>query len=244
VAASGSSEDGRASAARTGWVDDLRQQALSEADLGRILQPDQLKQVVARLGDALGWATVDAGATVAPRVLTPELVQRLLLPALTAAAGAAPGDASLTARPLLWDNGVDQLLVHLDKSSVVLADGVIDLHLAVECDQTGVAEVVATYVTASPDKPHGFVFATEDKPRGPAVVVQLWGEALVALGWRALVELARMVAGTRGTDTAAEPLVASTVVATANGLAITAMGAQRFGTRVVSRRPGTIGGAG
>jgi hypothetical protein len=244
VASSGSSDDRRAAAVRTGWVDDLRQQALTEADLGRILKPDQLQQVVARLGDALGWTTVTAGVTVAPRVLTPDLVQRLLLPALTVAAGAAAGDNSLTARPLLWDNGVDQLLVHLNKASVVLADGVVDLHFAVECDQTGVAEVVATYVTASPDKPHGFVFATEDKPRGPAVVVQVWGEALVALGWRALVELARMVAGTRGTDNTAEPLVASTVVATANGLAITAMGAQRFGTRAVSRRPGSVGGPG
>jgi hypothetical protein len=244
VAGTGSRDSRRAAVARTGWVDDLRQQALGDADLGRILKPDQLKEVVAKLGDALGWATAAPGVTVAPHNVNPDLVQRLLLPALVVAAGAAPGDAPLQSRPLLWDSGADRLLVHLAKASIVLADGVIDLHFSVECDQTGVAEVVATYVTASPDKPHGFVLATEDLPRGPAVVVQVWGEALVALGWRAIVELTRMVAATRGTDTADQPLVASTVVATANGLAITAMGGQRFGTSTVRPRPGTLGGRG
>ena len=213
-------------------LSELRDFALAGAALDRILEPGQVKAVLDRLGDALGWRVEESGGTVEPRTVPLALVRRLLFPALVAAAGAGPSSSALEASPLLWDTGSDQLLVHLTRALVFTGAGFVDLRLPVECDQTEEAEVVITYLTASPDRPHGFVLAAEDRPRGPAVVVQVWGEALVALGWRALVELAGMVAATRGADTSDRPLVASTVVATPEGLVITAMGARRF-TRVL-----------
>jgi hypothetical protein len=214
----------------------LRNFAIAGADLSRILEPAQLKVVLERLSDALGWRVEGPGQTVEPRAVPLVILRRLLLPALIVAAGGGPSGTALKSRPLLWDTGPDQLLLHLAKASIVTGAGLVDLHLPVTCDQTGAAEVVITYLTASPDRPHGFVVATEDRPRGPAVVVQVWGEALVALGWRALVELAGMIAATRGSDATDRPLVASTVVATPEGLVVTAMGGLGLTSLLDSKR--------
>lgn len=173
---------------------------------------------------------VRAGQTVGPVTAPVDTMQRLLVHALATAAGAGRGSVALRYKPLLWDTGTDQLLLHLAKATMTTGSGFVDLRLPVQCDETGPADVVMTYLTASPERPHGFVVATEDRPRGPALVVQVWGEALVALGWRALVELARRVAAARGTGTSGLPLVASTVVATPEGLTVTAMGPHRYGT--------------
>ncbi len=215
---------------------DLRRLAIADADLERILEPKLLEVVLDRLGTALGWEVVPPGKTVRPRLVPLGVVQRLLLPALIAAAGAGPDTTILDTRPLLWENGADQLLLHLAKASVTTGEGLVDLRLVVECDQTGGAEVVLTYLTASPERPHGFVLATEERPRGPGVVVQVWSEALVAFGWRALVEMARMVAATRGVSTSDQPLVASTVVAVPDGLMVTAMGPHPVGSRIGGTR--------
>ena len=195
-------------------------------------EPVEEREARATLGRLGGTFVRDvrAGQTVPPVTAPTDLVQRYLVGALATAAGAGRGSVVLRFEPLLWDTGADRLLIHLAKATLQTGPGFVDLRLPVHCDETGAADVVTTYLTAAPERPHGFVLASEDRPRGPALVVQVWGEALVALGWRALVELARMVAAARGTSASGLPLVASTVVAGPEGLTVTAMGAHRYGT--------------
>ena len=60
------------------------------------------------------------------------------------------------------------------------------------------------------------------------MVVDVWGDPLVALCWRALVEVSRSAAASQGTDTLDRPLLAANVVATANGFQVTSMAAHSF----------------
>ncbi|MDQ3980457.1 MAG: hypothetical protein M3314_13030 [Actinomycetota bacterium] len=214
---------------------ELDERFLTEAEIARFLRPAS-PGAPAGTVSAAAPSRIRPGQTVEPVMAPLDLVHRLLVRSLSVAAGAGRNNPVLWARPLLWDTGTDQLLLHLAKASMTTGSGFVDLQLPVQCDQTGQAEVVMTYLTASPERPHGFVVASEDRPRGPEVVVQVWGEALVALGWRALVEMAALIAATRGRSTSGLPLVASTVVATPDGLTITAMGPHRFGTGVGSTR--------
>lgn len=168
------------------------------------------------------------GTTGEPIVVNPEILQRELRPALGVAAGFERARVADTAPSVLWDDGANRLLVHLSDSEVRTGPAFIDVTVTVECDQTGRDRVTCTYVTTPPDRPSGFVWATESRPRGPAPVVEAWGEALVALCWRALVEMATRVAAAIGTDGAGQPLVPSTVVATPDGLLLVPMAAHAF----------------
>ena len=156
------------------------------------------------------------------RSASPDVVQSLFVRALPVAAGLDPSRAEEVAT-VLWVDGRNQLLVHLDQAKVALGDGYIDTYLVVECDQTQRTSVVATFVTSTGKRPAGFIVATEDRPRGPTVVVDAWGEALVALAWRAVIEVARVVAGTAGIDRFERQFVAANVEATTNALLVTPM---------------------
>lgn len=168
------------------------------------------------------------GTTVDPRRLTLDGLRPLLVNGLVVAAGLDPVQVSGTGQAdqvpsVLWDNGSDRLLVHLAGVKVALGDGFVEVFLVVECDQTRQSAIAVTLVTTSMRRPAGFLLASEDRPRGPAVIVDTWGEALLALAWRALVEVARVVAASAGRDQFDRPFVASTVVATPEALVITPM---------------------
>lgn len=201
-----------------------------EAHLEDLLDPALLRKVLNRLQVVTGRTGVAPGRTVPPVNANPDALTKLLPTALLVAAGLDRATTPSPPPPLLWDDGTNQLLVHLAAASVRTGSGFIDLTLLVECDQTGRVEVVSTFLTATPDRPGGVVWATEDRPRGDATVVNRWGDALVALGWRTLLELLRTVSAAQGTDTFGRPLVASTAVAGPDGLMITAMGAHPFMT--------------
>jgi hypothetical protein len=193
-----------------------------------ILDPRQMKLVLARLRPVLGVVDVKPGQPLPPVNLDPKMLQSLLASALIVAAGLDPARTASPPPPVLWDDGKNRLLVHLVEARLNAGDGFVDLTVNVECDQTQRAPVTCTFVTSSPDRSGGFVWATEDRPRGPMAVVDVWGEALIALCWRALIEVARVGAGRAGTDTFGRPLIASTVVASPDGLQIVPMGAHRF----------------
>ena len=193
----------------------------SFADIERVLGTEQLRRLRDKL-TAAATRPLPPGTTVDVRSASPDVVQSLFVRALPVAAGLDPTRAD-EVKSVLWVDGRNQLLVHLDQAKVALGDGFIDTHLVVQCDQTQRTSVVVTFVTSTAKRPSGFIVATEDRPRGPSVIVDAWGEALVALAWRAVIEVARVVAGTAGLDKFERQFVAANVEATTNALLITPM---------------------
>ena len=102
----------------------------------------------------------------------------------------------------------------------VRGEGLVLVALTLECDQTGIAEVVVPFAVGTDEQPAGLVAASETKPRGPDVLVDRWGEAIVATAWRALIEAATSVAKERGSDLDGAPLRAGALVAGKTGIAI------------------------
>ena len=176
-----------------------------------------------------------AGRTTKPVFMPLDMVRRAVRRGLLVAAGLDPVRNPGPIPPVLWDDGSNRLLVHLAEAEVNCGASTIDLTIGVECDEIGRDRVVCTFVTSAVDRPAGFIWATESRPRGPAAVVEVWGEPLVALCWRALVDVAAEGAAAQGNDALGQPLLASTVVATPDGLAIVPMAAHPF-MRVVGTR--------
>ena len=151
---------------------------------------------------------VAAAATVDPKAL-----QRLVATAITPRGGAAA---------FVWTDGDDEVIVHSGKTRVATSDGVVAVALTLECLETdGPAEVVVPFGCGSKHNLAGMITATETRPRGPAILVDRWGEAIIATAWQALLEVADGVASGAGTDVDGGPLRAGAIVAGVDGLTVT-----------------------
>ncbi len=101
---------------------------------------------------------------------------------------------------VVWVDGDNELEVNLATLHVKLADGLIGVIIPVCCDQVGSVEIEVILAVATAASPSGLYASSPQRPRGPAVIVDAWGEALVAFGWQCGVGLVSGIAGATGKD--------------------------------------------
>lgn len=121
---------------------------------------------------------------------------------------------------VVWQAAGSEVLVHLDATRAVTREGLLLINLVVEAEQTGRAEVVVPFAVGSIERPAGMVVLTEPKPRGPAVLVDRWGEAIVAAAWQVLLDIAGAAARASGGDVAGRQLRPGALVAGEEGLQV------------------------
>lgn len=127
--------------------------------------------------------------TVADRMdeksLTGQLVTRL-------AGGPADGSdaAELSSSKVIWVDGGDEVLVHLDSIRTVVQDGMILVSIDLESDQTGRASMIVSFAVGKLNDPAGLVAVTEEFPSGNGLLASRWGRALQAASWYSLLSLA------------------------------------------------------
>jgi hypothetical protein len=140
----------------------------------------------------------------------------------------ASGATSAKSEQIVWVNGEHELLVNAKSVRVEFVDGFVLVGIPVFSEQTGAADVVVAFAVGRPGAPQGLVMATETLPRGPALVVERWGEALTAAAWAALILVARGVAGAAGTDETNEPLLPAALTAAVSGIRVTPQATHGF----------------
>jgi hypothetical protein len=129
---------------------------------------------------------------------------------------------------VVWVDGDSELAVAIAAVRLETSDGVMVVTIPVRCDQTGPAEVHVTFAVGRPGQPAGLYASTQRRPRGPAVIVDTWGEALVAFAWQIVLGLVSGLAGATGKDTRGNRLVPVELEATREALAIVPMARHRF----------------
>lgn len=129
---------------------------------------------------------------------------------------------------VVWVDGESELAVSLAGVRAETGDGVLVVTIPVRCDQTGEAEVHVTFAVGRPGQPAGLFASTQRRPRGPAVIVDTWAEAIVAFAWQILLGLATGLAGATGKDARGNRLVPVELEATREGLTIVPMARHRF----------------
>jgi hypothetical protein len=194
------------------------------ADLSRLALDSRLLVSNLRLIDPKLFKPepLPAGTTSSEATLAAKDLPGLVRTAALAISGFAD-DAADRAPSVLWRNGASELLVLPGGVQTRLADGIVALSVPVRCDQSGDAFVHMSFFVGAPDRPAGLVAATEPRPRGPAAVVDVWGERLVAFGWRIVVELATHIAAESGRDEDGAPLLPVAITATPRGLTVLPM---------------------
>ena len=129
---------------------------------------------------------------------------------------------------VVWVEGESELAVSLVDIQLRLATGLVQLRIPVRCDQVGKAVVDVFLAVGAPDQPAGVYAATFRRPNGPPLVVDTWGDALVAFAWQCLLGLVAGVAGAIGKDDRGNVLVPVEMAATARGLLVVPMARHRF----------------
>jgi hypothetical protein len=129
---------------------------------------------------------------------------------------------------VVWVDGERELAVGIAAVQVETSDGVVIVTIPVRCDQTGETRVHVTFSVGQPGRPSGLYAATQRRPRGPALVVDTWGDAIVAFAWHVLLGLATGVAGAAGKDARGNRLIPVEIEATAEGLVVVPMARHRF----------------
>jgi hypothetical protein len=142
---------------------------------------------------------------------------------LEAAGASVPSDPKQLPQSVLWQDGAGALLVEVGAIKVTFAAGSVSVAIPVRCDQLpdtrGVVEVDLLF--GLPDRPTGLLAAAAE-PRGPAVVVRRWGDALTALAWQAVLNSIGGVTAAAGSDLDGAPLIPAALTATSSGFAVLA----------------------
>lgn len=165
------------------------------------------------------------GAVVQPITLTPARLRELARVAARRASGLFR-DAKHA--EVVWVRGDSELAVNIAEVGVQLSEGQVVLVLIVRSDQSGRAEIAVPFAVGGRDAPAGMYAATFRKPSGPALIVETWGDALVAFAWQCLLELVSGIAGAVGKDARGNVLVPVELMASKRALSIVPMARHRF----------------
>jgi hypothetical protein len=129
---------------------------------------------------------------------------------------------------VVWVDGDRELAVNLSDLQVKLADGLIHVMIPVRCDQTGGVVIDVVFAVGADKQPSGLFASTYRRPIGPALIVDAWGEALVAFAWQCVLGLMTGIAGAVGKDARGNVLVPVELTASPRGVAIVPMARHRF----------------
>jgi hypothetical protein len=189
-----------------------------------------LKQLQTRCPGVLPGKPLEPGA-VGPEIpLSRDELQKLVSVAVITAAGLPAGT---DAGQVVWSQAGNELLVLLAKVAVQVDHGIALVDIPISCDQSPNGSVTVAFAVGDDRRPAGMLAVTEDRPRGPRVVVDVWGEALTAFAWQMLLTVCTGVAGGVGEDVDGAPLIPAAVAATGNRLRILTMARHTF-DRVIS----------
>jgi hypothetical protein len=164
------------------------------------------------------------GAEIRPGALQPVAAlargnaEELFRLALRRACGDEAPDAP--ERGVLWHDAGDSIVLYVSRSRLLTTERLIVVTIPIYTDQSAAAEVVMPFVTSAPDDGLGLMAAAETKPRGPAAVIDVFGDALVMVAWAALVETAAAWAAAAGRDAVGLALEPAGLAASKAGLVV------------------------
>ena len=210
----------------------LKPKDLSEIILSTPLKPDipaidklhlvtdtVMETIRETLPDALPLKPVPTGSKAVELPVTSSALSRLLQ---LAAVARSEGQDSI-----IWDDSINQLIVHVSQIKAVITAGRLRVEIPVSANSLK-ANMQVPFAIGSEKRLAGLVMATLDRPIGNPVVARVWGDALVALAYAAVMDSVDSMAGASGRDTTNDRLVPRSLVAEKGRLTIESQARFRF----------------
>ncbi len=129
---------------------------------------------------------------------------------------------------VVWVQGDRELAINLVGINAKLSDGLIRVLIPVRSDETGKATIEVAFAVGTPNKPSGLFASAHRRPNGPPLIVEAWGENLVAFAWQCLLGMISGIAGATGKDARGNVLVPVELTASQDGIQIVPMARYRF----------------
>ncbi len=102
---------------------------------------------------------------------------------------ATPAGTPLPTKVIWIDHG-NEVLVHLDSTSVRILDRTVLVSVDLETDQTGRTPLVCSFAVSGAGELGGLVATTDELPRGLGSLASAWGQQLQSAVWSSLMGLA------------------------------------------------------
>jgi len=158
-------------------------------------------------------------------VVSPVTITSRRLSGFVRQAAAAPGNR------VVWTSRSGEVLALLGKTRADTRQGIVAVGITLESEETGATELTVPLRVGDGKTEAGLVAAASLLPEGNIRLAQLWGEAVVATAWQALLDVAVTVAAGLGTDQLGEPLRPAALRATDEGLTVVPQAAHVFQRR-------------
>ena len=91
---------------------------------------------------------------------------------------------------VVWVDHGNEVLVHLDSTSVRILDRMVLVSVDLETDQTGRTPLVCSFAVSGAGELGGLVATTDELPRGSGTLASCWGKQLQTAVWSSLMGLA------------------------------------------------------
>lgn len=92
---------------------------------------------------------------------------------------------------VVWVNGSNEVLVHLDSTQVRILDGLLLVSVDLETDQIGRSSLVCAYALGTTGDQAGLVATTDEFPRGNGNLAATWGKQLQQAIWSSILSLSK-----------------------------------------------------
>jgi len=103
-----------------------------------------------------------------------------------------PGVAAPAPMPVIWVDGGDEVLIHLESVQTKMVDsGVLLVSVDLETDQTGRTPLIVRLALPVSGQAAGLVATTDAFPTGNGLLAARWGTVLQNAVWAALLGLAQ-----------------------------------------------------
>jgi hypothetical protein len=160
-----------------------------------------LLRLVRRLARIVGTGTGSGTGTGPQPVIPDHLDGSAIAGYLTVRLAGTPADGSpapsATPAKVVWVDGGDEVLVHLDSISTMIAGQTVLVSIDLESDQTGRTPLIVAFALPTSAEA-GLVVATDEYPRGNGLLASRWGPVVQAAAWSAMLTLASDHALERG----------------------------------------------
>lgn len=88
---------------------------------------------------------------------------------------------------VVWIDHGNEVLVHLDSTSVRILDRMVLVSVDLETDQTGRTPLVCSFAVSGQGELGGLVATTDELPQGSGMLASCWGQQLQSAVWSSLM---------------------------------------------------------
>lgn len=170
-----------------------------------------LAELRRRCPDLVPTAPLEQGEVNAPFNLREKDISQL-----TRAALMPEGEA----RTILWRKAGSEILFHPRKTRTEIRNGLIIVGIVLESVETKQSVLTVPFAVGTEQRLASTVMVTEQRPRGHALLVELWGDAVIAVAYEAVLQVISGMATAAGSDQLGQPLKPGAIIASKGELTV------------------------